>query len=133
MSGYVDKTRYLPAFPTIHYHALFAITTRIQTIVYSRYLCVLAPLATYYVQLLARSFCIRSRDKYPRVTRPRIPRRWNVIFARGSLAGEFRICVSPPAATSDSSRAFVTCETHALFIVFTPVIHRLSLVRTRRC
>lgn len=56
-------------------------------------------------------------------------------FLRGAPpAGKFRIRVSPPAARDDPSRVFVTRGTRPqLFIAFTPMIRRLSLVRTRRC
>lgn len=61
-----------PDIPHVSYDPLSClicyILTRIQTIVHSRYLCIPAPLATYYVQLLPRSFFVHSHDKYPRAT-----------------------------------------------------------------
>lgn len=90
----------LGAFPTIRYHIVppypdansdnhsYALSPRscASRIMYS------------YSRVYARTISVRSRDKYPQRP-PRIPpRRWNAIFARGSLA-ESRIRVFPPAAT----------------------------------
>jgi len=131
MSGYVDEVRYplrfswsvitsySPSqreFRRSFIHVISAAFLRLSLRIMYSYLCVRSPF------VLVINILVLQRP-------PRIPRRWNVIFAQGSPVGEFRIRVSPPAATSDPSRVFVTCRTHPqLFIAFMFVIHRLLLV-----
>lgn len=117
----------------IRYHALYAANSDKRSF-FSLSLRVPAPLATYYVQLLARSFSVRSRDKYPRATTTAAN---SSEVERHFCAGHPRRRISNsrfPARSHERSITFVTRGTHPqLFIAFTPAIRSLSLVRTRRC
>lgn len=132
-------TSYDPLSHSIHY----TIPTRIQTIIHSRYLArVPAPryyiyvYTVYYMYTVIRArafslFSVHSCDKYLHTRRrlaARIPRRWNIIFARDTPAGKFWIRVTPPAACTadDPSHAFVLAEaaTRDYSSAFTLMIRR---------